>query len=257
MFGLKRQKRHISILSSLRRDSRTRNTLIIFFLFFFFSYAIYFISIIFHVLISFACDDQKTKMKKFSTLLRNHHTIEYYRNCYIFSSNFYTFPSFSPFFFFLLPYRFVSLSSPALLPFVLLPRCCLSIRRSFPFFTPASFLFHRFHRFLPVFPFSTHTHPCSTSRSFLPFSTISFLLFLLPFPFSSRHFFSLSTRDTTRGLHPSHHRDNENGRLRALRSIGHSINWNTRFKSRQWDNRRHAPLRFTRKILCPINFFDF
>lgn len=255
MFGLKRQKRHISILSSLRRDSRTRNTLIIFFLFSFFSYAIYFISIIFHVLISFACDDQKTKMKKFSTLLRNIVLSNIIEIVTSFPRIFIPFPPFPPFSSFYC--RTVLFHC---LPLLCFPSCFCCV---VAFRLVVRFLFlHRLVFFSTVstafsLPFLFPPIPIRAPRPFLPFSIISFLLFLLPFPFSSRHFFSLSTRDTTRGLHPSHHRDNENGRLRALRSIGHSINWNTRFKSRQWDNRRHAPLRFARKILCPINFFDF
>lgn len=161
----------------------------------FFLYNIFLISIIFHILMSLVRYERKTRMEKFPRFLRNHHTIKYYRNCCIFSF----FISFSPFppFSSLLPYRFVSLSSPALLPFVLLPRCCVSTRRSFPFFTPASFLFYHFHRFLPAFPFSTHTHPCSTSRSFLPFPpSRSFSSFspTLSLPF----FFFLSERSTSR-----------------------------------------------------------
>lgn len=163
----------------------------------FFLYNIFLISIIFHILMSLVRYERKTrillgKISKNETIILSN-IIE------IVASSPRIFISFSPFppFSSLLPYRFVSLSSPALLPFVLLPRCCVSTRRSFPFFTPASFLFYRFHRFLPAFPFSTHTHPCSTSRSFLPFppsrSSSSFSPTLsLPF------FFFLSERSTSR-----------------------------------------------------------
>lgn len=66
----------------------------------FFLYNIFLISIIFHILMSLVRYERKTRMEKFPRLLRNHHTIKYYRNCCIFSSNFYIFLSFSPFFFF-------------------------------------------------------------------------------------------------------------------------------------------------------------
>lgn len=66
----------------------------------FFLYNIFLISIIFHILMSLVRYERKTRMENFPRLLRNHHTIKFYRNCCIFSSNFYIFLSFSPFFFF-------------------------------------------------------------------------------------------------------------------------------------------------------------
>lgn len=172
----------------------------IIFLFFFLFHTIYSISIIFHLFVM----NENGKISK--TITRSSNIIEIVTSSpRIFISS----PPFSS----LLPYRFVSLSSPALLPLVLLPRCCASTRRSFPFFTPASFLFYRFHRFLPAFPFSIPLHVPSLS---------SFFHHLVPPSLSLPSFFllfsSLNERPT------SIVEITRRGRLRGLRTIGHSIN---------------------------------
>lgn len=141
--------------------------------------------------------DRRTKMGKFPTRLQSN-IIE---TVIILSSNFYIFPSFSS----LLPFRSI-VFLPALLPFVLLPRCCVSTRRSFPFFTPASFLFHRFHRFLPAFPFSTRAPRPVSSFLFPPSRSSSSL--------SSSSRYLLSERETREAyIVPGHRRDNERAYL--------------------------------------------